>query len=156
MKVKHLVAVFALSALVLAPLGAQEQPGEADDETALDAIAEHEETSAAYDLFAEAFADVLDGETNLALFAPADDALDGIEAADLSPEELQELFNSHVAFGIASHEPIEFIEWFATADETEVDVEQEDDEVVLNGEVEIEDAIAVENGIVYVVSDSLD
>ena len=156
MKVIHLIAVLTMGALVLAPLGAQVQPGEADDETALDAIAEHDRTSVVYDLFAEAFADVLDGESNIALFAPEDDALEGIDVAELSPEELQELFHSHVAFGLASHEPIEFIDWFATGDESQVDVEQEEDDVILNDDVVVEEAIAVENGIVYVIDDALD
>jgi uncharacterized surface protein with fasciclin (FAS1) repeats len=141
----------------LADVDTQAQPGDAEDETALDVISEHARTSIAFDLFGEEFADALGGGEQLAIFVPADDVLEGMAREDLSDEEIRSLYERHVATGLASEEPIEFIESFATVDGQMISVTvEEDGTVVLNGTARIVEVIPVTNGIVYIIDGTLD
>lgn len=160
MRTRNLVTVIAaiVALLALMPLGAQVRPGDAEDETALDVISEHEQTTVAYQLFGEEFADALDGGQRLALFVPADDVFAQIdrEREEVSEEEIRALYERHVATGLASQEPIEWIEWFATVDGQRITVTvQEDGTVLLNDTVSIIEAIPTQNGIVYIIDGSL-
>ncbi len=156
MRVKHFAVVIALAALVLMPLTAQVQPGDAEDKTALDVIEEHEELTITYDLFAPEFGEFLDGEEQLALFAPTDEVLEGVDAEELSYEEIESLFHRHMTTGIATEYPIEFIEWFGTADGAEIAVYVEDETVTLNDVAAVVEAIPTTNGVVYVIDQSLE
>jgi hypothetical protein len=135
-----------------ADVDTQAEPGDAEDETALNVISEHQRTSIAYDLFGEEFAEALDGGEQLAIFVPVDDALDGMDRENLSDEEIRSLYERHVATGLASEEPIEFIESFATLDGQMITVTVEDDgTVMLNGTARVIEVIPVTNGIVYII-----
>ena len=141
----------------LADVDTDVQPGDAEDETALNVISDHEQTSIAYDLFGEEFADALDGGQHLAIFVPMDEALEGMDREDLSGEEIRSLYERHVATGLASEEPIELIESFATVDGQMISVTvEEDGTVVLNGTARVVEAIPVINGIVYIIDGTLD
>jgi uncharacterized surface protein with fasciclin (FAS1) repeats len=155
---KLVIVTVALMALALMPLAAQVRPGEAQDETALDVISEHEQTTVAYQLFGEEFADLLEGDQQLALFVPADDVFAQIdrESDEVSEEEIRALYERHVATGLASREPIEWIEWFTTLDGQRITVTVQDDgTVLLNDTTRIIEAIPVRNGIVYIIDGSL-
>ena len=155
---KFIIATVTLVALALTPLAAQVRPGEGEDETALDVISEHEQTTVAYQLFGDEFADRLDGEERLALFVPADEVFAQVdrEREEVSEEEIRALYERHVATGLASEEPIEWIEWFATVDGQRISVTvQEDGTVLLNETTRIIETIPVRNGIVYIIDGSL-
>ncbi|MFW6368618.1 MAG: fasciclin domain-containing protein [Spirochaetota bacterium] len=156
MKMKTSIICLAMAALLAAPVLAQEEPGSGSDETAAEALADHDDTSVAAEVFGEAYEDDLDGDTSVAFFAPNDDVLEGVAEDDLSDEERQELFERHVTYGLAAEAPIEFIDWFAAADQERIEVSEEDEEIVLDEEVAVEDEIPVANGIVYVIDGSLD
>ena len=68
-------------------------------------------------------------------------SLEDVAVEDVDDAELSELFNGHAATGIASQQPIEFIEWFATDQGEQVTVRTEEETVVLNDSVEIVDAV---------------
>ena len=154
MKAKHFTLAVILVAFVFAPVYAQVEPGDGD-ETALDVIADHEDTSLAYEAFGDEFADYLDGEDQIAFFAPTDEALEELETDDVSVDELQALFTRHATTGLAAQYPIEFIEWFGTMDGAENEVAVEDDTVIINDSAEIVEAIPTENGVVYVIDETL-
>ena len=140
-----------------ADVDTQAEPGDAEDETALSVISEHERTSIAYDLFGDEFADALDGGQHLAIFVPADEVLEGMDRENLSEEEIAALYERHVATGLASEEPIEFIESFSTVDGQMITVTvEEDGTVMLDGTARVIEVIPVTNGIVYIIDGTLD
>ncbi|MFP4643681.1 MAG: fasciclin domain-containing protein [Spirochaetales bacterium] len=153
---KWFIIALVMLTFGLSPLFSQVEPGDADGETAEDVISEHEETSEAEELFADDFENALDGSDNVAFFVPSDDALEDIDADEVTSEESEELFNAHISYGIASEEPLELVEWFATGDQSEVDVETDDDDIYLEDEIAVEDAVPAENGIVYVIDEPLE
>ncbi|MFP3959891.1 MAG: fasciclin domain-containing protein, partial [Spirochaetaceae bacterium] len=126
-------------------------------ETVTDVLSSHDDTSVAHELFAEEFEEFLENNENVAVFAPEDEALDDLEPADLSEDEVDALFTRHVTTGLAAETPIELIDWFATADGEQIEVngEEEDDKIVLNEEATVVEAVPTENGIVYIIDDSL-
>ncbi len=151
MKTRLFIITAILGAALVLPVSAQVRPGDAEDVTAIDVVAEHEQISATYELFGSEFADFLGGDTDLAFFAPIDDVIAELDTDDVSAADLEALFESHVATGIASREPIEFIEWFVTVNGERVTVTVEDGTVWLNDTAVVIDAIATENGIVYII-----
>lgn len=155
MRVRNVVLVLVMAGVLIAPLYAQVRPGDADSGTVKDVIADHADVSLAYELFGSEFDEFLSGDEPLALFVPTDEALDQIDSEEISGVEVQTLFNQHTATGLASREPIEFIEWFVTVDGERVTVSVEDDAVILNDSVTVIEAIAATNGVVYIVDDSL-
>lgn len=154
MLIRKIITGILLGAFAVSPLIAQVQPGDADDISAADAIEEHENTSVAGELFTSEFGSLLEGDENVALFAPEDEVLEG-DSDDISGEELESLFKSHTATGLASQEPLEYIQWFVTENGERVTVSKEDDTLILNDSVEVVEAIPAENGIVYVIDGSL-
>ncbi len=156
MRVRHVVLTMFMAAVLITPLSAQVTPGDSDNGTVKDVIADHDDVSAAYELFGTEFDEFLSGDEQLALFVPTDEALEQIDSEEISGVELQSLFNRHVATGLASREPIEFIEWFITDDGEQVTVSVEDDSVVLNDSATVIEAIAATNGVVYIIDESLE
>ncbi len=154
MQMKHLVTAAVLLALVFAPAYAQMEPG-TGDETALDVIADHEDTSLSYAAFADEFAEYLDDEDQVAFFAPTDDVLEELGIEEASIAELQEVFTRHATTGLAAEIPIEVVEWFGTLDGSQNEVALEDDTPVINDTAEVVEAVPAENGIVYVIDDTL-
>ncbi|MFP4206546.1 MAG: fasciclin domain-containing protein [Spirochaetaceae bacterium] len=157
MRRNSVIVALILSTVVLTPVFAQVEPGSGDEETVTDVLSSHDDTSEAHELFAEEFEEFLENNENVAVFAPEDEALDDLEPADLSEDETDALFTRHVTTGLAAETPIELIDWFATADGEQIDVnrEEEDDEVVLNEEAAVVETVPTENGIVYIIDDSL-
>lgn len=135
----------------------ESRPGEAEDRTALDVLSQHERTSIAFNLLGEEFADALDGGRRLAIFVPADEALEGIDPAALSDEEIRSLYERHITTGLASEEPIDYIDSFTTEDGRTITVViDEIGTVVLNDVARVIDIIPVTNGIVYIIDATLD
>ncbi|TVQ96386.1 MAG: fasciclin domain-containing protein [Spirochaetaceae bacterium] len=156
MRIRNIALALVMVAVLIAPLAAQVRPGDSDSGTVMDVIADHDELGAAYELFGSEFDGLLSGDGPVALFAPTDEVLGQIAAGDVSEAELQSLFNRHVATGLASREPIEFIDWFVTDDGEQVSVSVEDDTVLLNDSATVVEAIAASNGIVYIIDAALD
>ena len=156
MRIRHVVLTMFMVAVLITPLSAQVRPGDSDSGTVKDVITDHDDLSVAYELFGSEFDELLSGDEQLALFVPTDEALDQIDSEEISAVELQSLFSRHVATGLASREPIEFIEWFVTDDGQQVTVSVEDDTVVLNDSVTVVEAIAATNGVVYIIDESLE
>ena len=156
MNVRHVILAIFLTAALTTPLYAQVQPGEADDETAMDIIAQHDEASVAYELFGSEYEEFLDGDESVALFVPTDDALDDLDADEISALDRETLFRRHISTGLASQSPIEFIEWFATADGEQIAVSVDDDAVLLNDRATVVEAIAATNGVVYIIDQTLE
>ncbi|MFO7848993.1 MAG: fasciclin domain-containing protein [Spirochaetia bacterium] len=156
MLTKKIIAAIFLVAFALTPIFAQVQPGDADETSTADAVEEHEETSVAGELFTSEFGSLLDGEENVALFAPKDEVMEDEGIEEISGEELESLFNRHTATGLASQEPLEYVQWFVTEDGEKISVSEKDDTLVLNDSVEVIEAIPAKNGVVYVIDGSLD
>lgn len=158
------MAVTALIALIvgsiaIAPVIAQVEPGSADEKSAADVLSESSGTSVAYELFDERLDEFLEENESVALFAPNDDALEDVAPEELSDDEVDELFTRHVSTGLVTQAPIEFVDWFATADGERIQVALEEDgdeeRVVLDEEATVIEAVPTANGIVYVIDDSL-
>ena len=133
------------------------RPGDAEDQTALDVLRDHQQTSVAYDLFGEEFADALDGVRPLAFFVPVDGALDALDLEALSGEEVRSLYERHITTGLAAEEPIAYIDSFTTEDGRMITVTvEEDGTVVLDDIARIIEIIPVTNGIVYLIDTTLD
>ena len=162
MRIRTFTSVVLMVLLALVPLAAQDQPEEADptaaeEETALDVLAEHERTSVAYDLFGEEFARALDAGMHLAFFVPADDVLADLDLAELSPRELEEIAQRHSASGIVATQPLEFVDSFVTIDGRLIMVSMDmDGNPLLNGEITVIETIEVANGFVYIIDGWLD
>ena len=158
MKVRFLVIAIVFGAALVMPSGAQVRPGDAEQDNVLDVIAQHDATTEANAYFGTVpeFAQILSREENIALFVPHDDALTELDPAELTADRLVDLFNAHVALGLAARTPVELIVWFSTADGSRVDVTVEDDTVMLNGEITVVEAIAATNGIVYIIDGPLE
>ena len=141
------------------PLEAEREsrPGDAEDQTALDVLEDHGRTSVAYDLFGEIFAEALDGGQQLAVFVPADEALQSVDPENLSDEEVRSLYERHITTGLASEEPIAYVDSFTTEDGRMITVTvEEDGTVVLDNVARIIEIIPVTNGIVYLIDATLD
>ena len=134
-----------------------EEERDTEEETALDVIAEHERTSAAYDLFGDEFAAALDADVQLAFFVPADEALADVDRQALSDVELRRMAERHSAAGIVATQSVEFADSFQTLDGELITVSyDEDGNVVLNGRVTVIEIIEVANGFVYIIDGRLD
>lgn len=155
MRVRDVILIGVLATAMVLSASAQVRPGDGDN-TVLEVITQEENTTEAYAYFGTLpeFAEILD-ETNLAFFVPHDDVLEGLDPTELTAEDLVDMFNAHVAVGIASEHRVELITWFGTVDGERVDVTMDNDTVMLNGEVAVVDEIAASNGIVYVIDGSL-
>lgn len=156
MNVRRVILALFLTATLLTPLYAQVQPGEGDDETAMDIIAQHDDASVAYELFGSEYEEFLSGDEALALFVPRNEALEDLDVDEISALDRETLFRRHLATGLASRSPIEFIEWFATADGEQISVTVDDDTVVLNDRAIVVEAIAATNGVVYIIDQTLE
>ena len=133
-----------------------EEPG-TGELSVLDVIAGHEMTSIAYDLFGEEFAAALADRPRLAFFVPADEAIADLDPDTLSDAEIATLAERHVAIGLVSAEPIEFVESFVTTDGEIITVFVENDgTVILNGSVVVMEAIPAVDGYVYIIDGLLD
>lgn len=154
MSIKKIITGIFLSVFVLSPLIAQVQPGDAD-QTVTEVIEEHDNTSMAKELFDSEFESIDSKDGNVAFFAPEDEVLNEQTGEEVSAEQLKSLFESHLAKGIASQEPLEYIEWFATESGEKITVSTEDDAVILNDSVEVVDVMPTKNGVVYVIDGTL-
>ena len=140
------------------PAGRQSvQPGDAEEETALDVISDHERTSVAYEIFGRQFTESLDGGQRIALFVPADEFFEGTDHEALTTEEIVFLYLRHMSTGLVSLEPIETVDTFMTADGRLVTVTIDaEGRIVLNGVAAVLEAIPAANGIVYILDNALD
>ncbi len=154
MSIKKIIIGIFLSVFALSPLIAQVQPGDADH-TVTEVIEEHDNTSVAKELFDSEFETIDSKDESVAFFAPEDEVLNDQAGEEVSAEQLKSLFEGHLAKGIASREPLEYIEWFATESGEKITVSTEDDAVILNDSVEVVDAIPTKNGVVYVIDGAL-
>lgn len=156
MNVRHVILTIFLTAALVTPMFAQVQPGEGDDMTVLEIIANHDDTSVAYELFGSEYEEFLDGDDSLALFVPRDEALEDLDLDEMAALDRETLFRRHITSGLASESPIEFIEWFGTADGEQITVTVDDDTVVLNDRATVVEAIAATNGVVYIIDQTLE
>ncbi len=156
MRVRDVILTGVLIVALVMSLSAQSRPGDGDDNV-LEVITQHEDTTEGYAYFGTLpeFAEILSRDENLAFFVPHDDVLEGLDPTELTAEEIVDMFNAHVAMGIATQHRIELITWFRTVDGERVDVTVDDDTVILNDDVEVVEAVAASNGIVYIIDGSL-
>ena len=127
------------------------------EQSALDVIAGHDMTSAAYVLFGEEFARALDERARVAFFVPADEAMADLDPDALTNDEVEALAERHVAIGAVSAEPIESVESFVTTDGQVITVFVESDgTVILNSSVVVIEVIQAFDGYVYIIDGLLD
>lgn len=154
-KIKLTGTILAILVIAL-PLSAEVvEPGDADDKNVREVVENLDNVTNAHKILAPELQDMENDNTSVALFVPTDDSLKSEDVANISEEKQEEFLKSHTTKGLASKEPLEYVEWFGTESGDKITVSSQDDEVVLNDSISIVEAIPAENGIVYVIDESL-
>ena len=161
MRLRYVSTMLILLVVIGAPLAAVGEPEanypEAHRDTALDVIAEHDQTTIAYEVFGDEFAEAIDTAPRHAFFVPTDAALEDWDPEQFTNEELQVLVRRHIAVGSVAEGQIEFVDSFMTMDGQAIEVALDPEgRPVLNGTVTVLETIDVAYGVVYIIDGRLD
>lgn len=152
----NLIGTVMVFLLISLPVNAEiVEPRDAEEKSVRNVVEGLDVVTNAYQLLSPELKDLDDGETDVAIFLPMDKSLQRGDVANMSEEEKEAFVKRHMATGLVSKEPIEFIEWFVTEDGNRVMVSEKDDAVILNDSVSIIEILPAKNGIVYVIDESL-
>ena len=161
MRLRNMSIMLVLLVVILAPLAAvgveEADYPEAHRDTALDVIGEHDQTTIAYEVFGDEFAEAIDAAPRHAYFVPTDAALEDWDPEQLTNEELEALVRRHLAAGPVAEEQLELVDSFMTMDGQTIDVALDPEgRPVLNGTVTVIETIDVAYGVVYIIDGRLD